>query len=152
MTASRPRQEAREAPSSSFGSRFGSGGGGQETREDRRRDAGGFSLTVPRGWNVIDEEENMILVGADDDSSAVGIMLLDIEGSYLREVARDLSREFEGTVPELDDDVYIFTFTDDGVDTLVVLGEGDEEDQYVMIFISGDWGNPGVEEVLDSVE
>ena len=121
-------------------------------REDRRRDAGGFSVVVPRGWSVLDEEHNMILVGADDDTAAVGIFLLEIEGRSLRQVARDLSGELDGTRPGLDDDVYIFTFSEDGIDSIAFVGDGDYEGQYVFIFITGDFENPGVEEVLDSVE
>jgi len=146
LAAAQPRQETPPIPPA-FGNRPQQG-----AREDRRRDVGGFSVMVPRGWSVLDEERNLILVGADDDTAAVGVFLLEIEGQSLRQVARELSRELEGTTPELDDDVYIFTFSEDEVYSIAFVGEGDYEGQYVFLFITGDLENPGVGEILDSME
>ena len=151
LTASPPRRETEQEPAKP-GVSGGKLPGRWEPREERRRDVGDFSVMVPRGWSVLDEEHNTILVGADDDSSAVGILVAEMEGQSLRQVARTLSRELEGTAPELDDDFYMFTYTDDGVDTMVVVGEIEDEDMYVVIFVSGDWEAPGVEAILDSLE
>ena len=127
--------------------------GGQATREERRRDVGDFSVVVPRNWSVLDEGKNMILLGADDDSSAVGLLVVTMKGKNLRQAAREISEEFDGTKPELDDEFYIFTYTDDEVETVVLVGEIDEdEDEFIVIFASGDMDNPGVEAIFDSVE
>ncbi|GHS87818.1 hypothetical protein AGMMS49957_08340 [Synergistales bacterium] len=124
----------------------------QEKEDGRERNLGDYSVVIPRGWSVLDEGENMILAGADDEAAAVGIMTAYREGRSLARVARDLSKEFDGGEPELDDDIYMFTFSDDGVDTLVCVGEADdEEEKYVMIFVSGDGDDPGVQEMLNSV-
>ena len=119
-------------------------------QEDRRRNFGGIGVSVPQGWSVIDEEHNMIIVGADDNTAAVGVV--HIEGQNLLQVALDLSMKLEGTAPELDDDAYVFTFSDGGFDSMAFVGEGDDEGRYVLLFISGDVGNPGVDEVLESLE
>jgi hypothetical protein len=79
-------------------------------------------------------------------------MLDTFEGLNLRQTAHELSKEFAGTEPELDDDIYVFTFSDEGVDTMVFVGEGGDEFQYVVIFVSGDGDNSSVKEILDSVE
>ena len=70
----------------------------------------------------------------------------------LRRMVSELSRTHEGTTPELDDDVYTFTFRDDDGDTaLAVVGEGDEDDSFFVIYVFGDFDNPGIEEFLDSM-
>ncbi|MDR2529457.1 MAG: trypsin-like peptidase domain-containing protein [Synergistaceae bacterium] len=134
-----------------------SGARGGEAREDRRRRLrrrfGNLSVVIPRGWSVIDEDEELFLVGADDGASAVGIVIGDMEGQTLRQLAGALSKELGGTTPERDDDgVYIFSFSDDGTDTLVCVAEGDDKSLYTAIFISGDGEHPGVEEFLSSLE
>jgi len=121
-------------------------------QDDRRRGIGDFTVLIPHGWSVIDEQHNEIIVGADDDSAAVAILAVDMESLSLRQVALDLSRELGGTRPELDDGLYVFTFSEDGIDSMAFVAEGDYEYQYVIIFISGDFGNSGVYEVLNSVE
>ncbi|MDR1977220.1 MAG: S1 family peptidase [Synergistaceae bacterium] len=120
--------------------------------EDRIRDAGSFTVKVPTGWSVLDEEENMVLLGADDDSAAVGVLVAENGDMSLDEVAAAYAEEFDASEPVFEDDVYTFRFEDDGVENFVVLGGGEDEGTHVMIFISGDGGSPGVEEVLNSVE
>ncbi|MDR2523028.1 MAG: serine protease [Synergistaceae bacterium] len=126
---------------------------GGESPEDRRRRFGDLSVVIPRGWSVIDEDEDMFLVGADDGAAAVGIAAGDMEGQSLRQLASALSKELGGTAPERDDDgVYVFSFSDDGTDTLVCIAEDDEKSLYMAVFISGDREHPGVEKLLDSIE
>jgi hypothetical protein len=109
-------------------------------------------MTLPSGWILAEKEDDSIIVGSADESAAVAIMLADLDGKNLRQVARELSRLLEGTSPELDDDVYVFTFLDeDGYDAAAVVGEGDD-DQFVVVYMFGDFDNPGVEEFLNSFE
>ena len=121
-----------------------------EVQKDRRRNFRGIGVAVPQGWSVIDEEHNMIIVGADDDTATVGVVQL--KGQSLRQVALDLHMELKGTAPELVDDVYMFTFSENGFDSRAFVGEGYDKGWYVFLFISGDVGNPGVDEVLESLE
>ena len=125
---------------------------GRETREERRLDLGSFSVLVPRGWSVLEEEEDMILVEANNKAARVRIICEDLEGQSLQHVAWRLSKKFGGTKPELDDDSYVFTFVDKGVETTVFVEEGDEDDQYMAIFLTGDAEAPGVEKILNSIE
>lgn len=125
---------------------------GMADAQDRRRDVGSFSLKVPRQWSVIDEEQDSIVLGADDRSVAMGIMLLEREGRSVAEAARWLSKKYHGSKPEEDDGVYTFTYTDNNVQNLLVIGEADDDDHLIIISIAGDSGHPGVEEILDSIE
>jgi len=124
----------------------------QEEKEDRRRDVGSFSALVPPGWSVLEEEEDSLLLISDDQEAVVGILVYDSEGRSLSQSAKDLSENYGGTEPEVDDDVYIFSFSDDGVDTMVFIGEAKAEGRLTMIFISGEKEKPGLEEILNSLE
>lgn len=126
----------------------------QERTEDRRRDAGDFSVLVPRGWSVIDKEENLILLGSDDRQTSVGIMFADLEGNSLYEISKAISQELDATEPEWDDEdeLYVFTYTSDDVETMVVTCETGDGEQFLMVSISGDMEKPEVGEILDSVE
>ena len=120
---------------------------------DRVREADSFTVHVPDGWSVLDEEDDMILLGADDDSAAVGIIVADNGGVSLARVARAYADEFGASQrPVLDDEIYQFSFSEDGVETKVFVGEASDDERHFMIFIAGDGENPGVEEVLHSIE
>jgi hypothetical protein len=107
---------------------------------------------VPPGWSVIEEEEDSLLLGSDNEDAVVGIMVFDSEGRSLKQSARALSSELGGNEPELDDDIYRFAFSDDGVDAVAFVGEADKEDRFITIFLFGDIKTPGVKEILDSLE
>jgi S1-C subfamily serine protease len=123
-----------------------------EADRERTRDAGSFSVRVPRGWSVLEEESDSILLGADDQSSEVGISVADGEGMSLAATARELSKNFGGARPVRGDDGdYSFTFTKDGVERQAyVLDVGDG--RIAFILISGDAENAQVREILNSIE
>ena len=123
-----------------------------EKAEDRIRDVGSFTVKVPLAWSVVEEEEDSIMLGADDDSAIVSIMIDDSEGQSLRQISQAIAREFDAK-PVSDDggETYTFTFTEDDVEFLAVTGDmGDG--RYILFLIGGDMNNPGVEQILDSVE
>ena len=129
--------------------------GGQaqrETKESRRRNVGDFSVLVPHGWSVADEEKNMIMLGADNHSAAVVILISTLDGEDLSQAVKQLSKELGGTKPKLDDDVYIFTYTSDDVDTTVFVSDLDDGERFLMISISGDAEQDKVSEILDSIK
>ena len=137
-------QARSEAPSSS-GSR------GQAAKEAKVT-LGNYTLTVPHGWSVGAQDDDSIVAAADDDSAGVGIFLGDLEGQSLSQVARTLSRGHGGTTPKLDDGAYVFNFTDDDGDkALAVVGETDRESQFFVVYVFGDFDNPGISEFLKSV-
>ena len=125
---------------------------GKKIQEDRRRDVGRFSVPVPRGWSVVDEDRDGILLGSDDQATAVGIIILEVGNDNLSQVAEALSRKLGGSQPEPDDDIYTFTCSDGDVDTTVFVGETDDEGVFVMISISGDMEKPEVNEILNGIE
>lgn len=124
----------------------------QPGQDNRLRDAGSFSVQVPPGWSVMEEEADSILIGSDDHESVVGIMVVANKSKTLRQIAGALAEKFGGSEPELDDEVYTFTFVDKGVDAIAVVGEADAEGRFVVIMLFGDTQKPGVQEILDSVE
>jgi hypothetical protein len=95
--------------------------------DDRTRDAGSFTVRVPEKWSVLDEEEDMILLGADDDSAAVGVLVSGNEDMSLDEIAQAYADKFGAPEPDYDDedDVFSFTFEDEGVETAAIVA-GDE--------------------------
>ena len=52
----------------------------------------------------------------------------------------------------MEDEVFVCTYSGDGIDTTVMVGEVEDGEQFVMISISGDADKAGVGEILDSVE
>jgi hypothetical protein len=118
---------------------------------DRRRDVGRFSVTVPKGWSVTDEEKDMIFLNANGKAVLVGIISSSNKGATLSLLASTYAEEF-GAEPFLDDGMYRFDYTDkNGTDTMVFLNDGGN-DTHILIFISGDPTEPGVTEILDSLE
>ena len=124
----------------------------QPEQDNRLRDAGSFSVQVPPGWSVMEEETDSILIGSDDHESVVGIMVVANKRKTLRQIAVALAEKFGGGEPDLDDEVYTFTFVDKGVDAIAVVSEADEEGRFVVIMLFGDTQKPGMQEILDSVE
>jgi hypothetical protein len=125
--------------------------GGQEP--DRRRDVGSFTVEVPRGWSVVEEEEDSIMLGADDDSAVVAVMVADSEGLSLRQVSRQIAEELDGTQPSSDDDgeTYSFTFSENEVEFTAMLGDM-EDGRHVMLLLGGDADNQGIVQILESLE
>ena len=127
--------------------------GAGRDQESRIRDVGSFTVAVPRNWSVLDEEKDAIILGADDDSAAVSIMVDDLEGVDPDLLAREVSRELGGTEPEPDDDgMYRFSFVQDDVRAEAFLVEDGDADKYVLIILFGDTANPAVQEILGSLE
>jgi hypothetical protein len=71
----------------------------------------------------------------------------------LEEVAAAYAKELEGPDPDWDDDseMYVFTYSDDGVETRVMVGEAGPN-EHVMMFIAGETDNPEALAVLDSLD
>jgi len=123
---------------------------GEKIIGDRVRDVGSFRVTVPPNWSVLEEDTDIITLGADDDSAALSVIIGDMDGKPLERIARELSENLAGTRPEFDEEAYSFSFKQDGVDGMAFLGEGRES--YVLILLFGDQGNPGLGAILNSLE
>ena len=130
----------------------GRSGRRQEAADGGRRNVGSFSVLVPHGWSVADEEKDTILLGSNDGACSVAIVLGDLNGKSTLQAAEAMSKKLGGTRPKMKDDVFVFTFSRGEIDTTVFVGEVEGEEQFVMISISGDADKPGVSEILDSVE
>ena len=117
---------------------------------DRVRDVGSFRVTVPQGWSVLEEEDDLVTLGTDDDTTALSIIIGDMDGTSLGRIAREFSEKLGGTRPEFDEDGYSFSFNEDGVDGAAFL-VGDDE-HYVLVLLFGDLENPDVPGILSSLE
>ena len=108
-----------------------------------------FSLDVPEGWT---SEENgaVVSVKADDDSGSLVIMTDIPEGKSLAEIATNYALEFNGTMPEKDEEGnYTFEFNNGRSQAIVT---GDEE--FYMIIVGNGIENNGevLEAILESLE
>jgi S1-C subfamily serine protease len=112
-----------------------------------------FSIKVPSGWGVIYEEEDSIVLGTHDLSTNMWIMVAANHNLTLEEVARFYSILLEGSDPRLEDnDVYVFESVDDEGSPTVVAISGLDDDRHVMISLSGDPDDPGIDAILESLE
>ena len=84
----------------------------------------------------------------------MGIIVGEIESGTLAESDDELAVELDGTSPEYDaeDELYTFTYTSDGIETLVIVGDLGDGVQCLIITISGDSEQPEVSEILNSVQ
>ena len=103
-----------------------------------------FSLDVPDGWTS-EETGAVVQVKADDDSGSLVIMTDIPEGKSLADIATNFALEFNGTMPEKDDEGnYTFEFNNGRSQAIVT---GDEE--FYMIIVGNGIENNG--EVLGAI-
>ena len=146
------------SPSSGFGSKAAPdrpigqnpSASGKNTTNDRIRDVGSFTVTVPAGWSVIDMEHNSITLAADDGDSAVSLTVDTRDDMDVVDIARELSKELDGSGLEREDDTYSFTFTEGGVEGMAIIAEADE--MFLLVLLFGDTESDGIMEILDSIE
>jgi hypothetical protein len=115
----------------------------------RRRDLGGFSLEVPKGWSVLDSGEGSILLSSDDGASALAVILNATDGRAMEDLARDYSRDAGGTAPAPADDegMYSFAFDNNGKPAAAFVVPW-TDGRHFLIYISGDVSHAGVEDML----
>lgn len=103
-----------------------------------------FSLDIPEGWTA-HEEGAVVRVNADDDSGSLVIMPGVPEGKSIGDIAANFALEFNGTMPEKDDEGnYTFEFNNGRSQAIVT---GDEE--FYMIIVGNGIENNG--EVLGAI-
>ena len=108
-----------------------------------------FSLDVPDGWTS-EETGAVVQVKADDNSGSLVIMTDIPEGKSLADIATNFALEFNGTMPEKDDDGnYTFEFNNGRSQAIVT---GDEE--FYMIIVGNGIENNGdvLGAILESLE
>jgi hypothetical protein len=119
--------------------------------DDQTKILTSFSLKVPPGWGVVHEEEDSIVLATEDFKTNIWIMIDDNDGLGLDEVAEFYAVIMEGTKPRLEDEVYVFN-TGRGEDgSVVAVGELGAT-RHVLISLSGDTDEPGVDYILESLE
>jgi V8-like Glu-specific endopeptidase len=121
--------------------------------ENRLRDVGSFTVEVPRGWSVAEEDKDYISLEADDESAVVSVELKDSRGKSLKQISRECAEEFGGGRPTSDDDgeTYSFTFSENTVTYMGIVGDM-EDGRHILLLMGGDMSNPGVEHILNSLK
>ena len=103
-----------------------------------------FSLDVPEGWSS-EESGPVVTVKADDDSGSLIIMSGVPEGKSIGDIAANFALEFNGTMPEKDDEGnYTFEFNN-GMSQAIVTGD----EEFYMIIVGNGIENNG--EVLGAI-
>ena len=122
------------------------------TTGNRIRDVGSFAVEVPHGWSVVEEEEDGIILGADDGAALVSIEIGESGGLSVKQIARKLAEEFGGTRPDTDDngESYTFAFSHDDMEYMAFVAALDNG-KHALILVGGDTDNLGVMQILDSI-
>nr|WP_321501156.1 hypothetical protein [uncultured Dethiosulfovibrio sp.] len=109
---------------------------------------GPLSVEVPNGWSA-GKDGSTVSLTADDNSAALTITLEDNDGTDLKLIANEYAKQFNGTKPDVDDDVYTFTFKNpnDVECNVVITGDAD---MYVMLVMIGE--HDDMEAIIDSIE
>jgi len=95
-------------------------------------------------------EHNSITLAADDGDSAVSLTVDTRDDMDVVDIARELSKELDGSGLEREDDTYSFTFTEGGVEGMAIIAEADE--MFLLVLLFGDTESDGIMEILDSIE
>ncbi|MEA3284432.1 MAG: hypothetical protein U9Q00_05555 [Synergistota bacterium] len=107
-----------------------------------------FSIDVPDGWSV-SQDGSTVTILANDKSAALTVTVEDNDGTAIKDLADAYAKQFKGTEPEVEDDVYMFGFqNDNGVDCYAVICGDDSE--YILLVVIGD--HPQLEGMIDSIE
>lgn len=109
---------------------------------------GPISIEVPNGWSAAQDGSTVSLT-ADDNSAALTVTLESNDGTDLKLIADEYAKQFKGTAPVFEDDVYTFTFKNPNDVECTVVISGDK-DMYVMLVVIGEHGD--MEAIIDSIE
>lgn len=119
--------------------------------EAARQNFGPISLVVPGGWQVA-EDENQVTFTAPGNAAAVSVIIDELEGSTLQELAEGVADSLNGSAPVVDSDGH-FTFTfmnEHGIDAHAVISGDEAEDFFVLWIVAGE--HPDLADLLGSVE
>ena len=119
--------------------------------EAARQTFGPISLVVPSGWQVTEEETQLTFI-APGNAAVVSVIIDELEGSTLKEIAEGVAASLNGSAPVADSDGdFTFTFKNEhGVDAFAVVTGDEAEDFFVLWIVVGE--HPEVADLLGSVE
>lgn len=112
------------------------------------QDLGKFSIDVPSDWSIA-RDGNTVSITADDNSAALTVTVEENDGTDLKLIAKEYAKQFKGTAPVFEDDVYVLSFVNENEVECNVVISGDK-DMYVMLMIAGE--NDKMEDIVDSIE
>ena len=106
------------------------------------------SVDVPDGWTAVEQEEG-ILIGADDRSAAITLSVYELEeGQTVKDVAEQAAATFGGQATEEDGGYYIEFTTQQGVEGIAFISGEDG----VVSMATAIGQHPQLETILNSVE
>ena len=119
--------------------------------EAARQTFGPISVVVPSGWQVT-EEETQLTFTAPGDAAVVSVIMDELEGHTVKEIAEGVAASLNGSAPVADSDGdFTFTFTNEhGVDAYAVVSGDEAQDFFILWFVVGE--HPEVAALLGSVE
>ena len=119
--------------------------------EAARQTFGPISLVVPSGWQVT-EEETQLTFTAPGNAAFVSVIIDELEGSTLKELAEGVAASVNGSAPVADSDGdFTFTFKNEhGVDGYAIVTGDKAKDFFVLWIVVGE--HPELAALLGSVE
>ena len=114
-----------------------------------RKSFGPFSVDVPGGWQI-EETNDQLTFTAPDESAVLTIVVEEIKGTNLKEVAEAFAEEMGGPKPVAAEGLFHFTFKEDGVECSAVVQKIDGTNIYTVIVAAGE--HPELEGLLTSFE
>ncbi|MDR0356436.1 MAG: trypsin-like peptidase domain-containing protein [Deltaproteobacteria bacterium] len=133
-------------------SRSGSRSGSRE-QEDRVRRVGGFSVKVPNNWSVMMQEEDCILLTDDEMETLMFLGMSSNEGLPITQVVKNYAEEMAAKEPAYlpDDDVWVMEGSLQEMDCVVFVAGDEAKDLHSVVLISGEFNNPGIADIIDSL-
>jgi hypothetical protein len=118
--------------------------------EAARQTFGPISVVVPSGWQVT-EEETQLTFTAPDNAAVVSIIIDELEGYTLKDIAEGVAGELNGSAPVADaDGDFSFTFQNEhGVDAVAVV-TGGIEGFFMLWLLVGE--HPDMQSLLGSIQ
>lgn len=115
------------------------------------KDFGAFSADVPDGWTA-NKDGSVVAFIAPNNAAAMSIAVDKADGIAPEALAKEFSKQLQGTAPQAIDGGYSFEFTRNGVKSTSILSV--DSGEYVLITMTDPSGKFGDQftAILDSVK
>jgi S1-C subfamily serine protease len=120
----------------------------------RIRDLGSFKVEVPDSWNVLVQDKDSIFLTTENGKSSIGLLVAENQGKNMRDIAEIYAAAADGSDVQKDSDmeIYTFHFNSDGKEAIgFVFRYPSQKNKHFVIYVAGDYTDPGVNQVLDSI-
>jgi S1-C subfamily serine protease len=111
-----------------------------------------FSVEVPQGWGVLEEDDDSIVLMTDDLQTFLGVMVTLSDGEKAEFWAEQYSLDFGGSRPIETDGVYVFQVIEDFDDVTIVAVTDISDEKHTVLYINGNIDAPGLDDILESLQ